>query len=97
MAGAVISGRVDEKIRQKAEVVMRKAGLTPTDIIQSVWALIAEKGEIPEIARPSVPPTKEQEAMARLKCFLESMPPANPRYAGWSDDDIMALKVRDYE
>ena len=36
MATSVVSGRVDETIRQRADVVMRRAGLKPTDVIQGV-------------------------------------------------------------
>ena len=96
MTTAVVSGRVDEAVRQRADVVMRKAGLKPTDIIQNVWAFMARTGEVPEIAQPASTADDKQDALARLDGFLSSLPQANPAYAGWSDDDILALKVHDH-
>ena len=97
MATAVVSGRVDEAIRQRADVVMRKAGLKPTDVIQGLWATIASTGEVPDAALPAAAETKGQEAMAHLDRFLDSLPPVNRAYAGLSDDEILALKVHDNE
>ena len=94
MATAVVSGRVDEAIRQRADVAMRKAGLKPTDVIQGVWATMAKTGEVPDVARPVAAASKEQEAMVRLDNFLKALPPVNSAYVGWSDDDILALKAR---
>ena len=96
MATAVISGRVSEGIRQKADVAIRKAGLTPTDIIQNVWRTIAESGEIPPAAMPSDRSEQDSELLTRYEQFLTSLPPRNPAYADWTDEDILALKVRDH-
>ena len=93
MATAVISARVDEGIRQRADLVMRKAGLKPTDIIQNVWAYMATRGEIPDVAKPMDAADDKQEALARLERFIASLPPANPAYAGWTDEQILALKA----
>lgn len=95
MATAVVSGRVDEATRQRADVVMRKAGLKPTDVIQGVWATMARTGEVPDAALPASATAKGQEAMARLDRFLNTLPPLNRAYADLSDDEILALKVRD--
>lgn len=96
MATAVVSGRVDEATRQRAEVAMRKAGVKPTDVIQAVWAAMAESGEVPDIARKRSAAPKEQDALRKLSQFLDALPAANPAYAGWSDDDILALKASDH-
>ena len=95
MATAVVSGRVSEAIRQRAEIAMRKAGLKPTDVIQSVWAAMAETGEVPEIARKHTAAPAEHDALDKLNQFLNTLPPANPEYSGWSDEDILRLKTRD--
>ena len=95
MPTAVVSGRVDEGIRQKADVVMRKAGLKPTEIIQNVWTAMATTGEVPEAAKPASEDSKERDALAQLDRFLKSLPGPNPALAGLSDDDILAMKVRD--
>ncbi|MBP3866643.1 MAG: hypothetical protein J6D25_02375 [Eggerthellaceae bacterium] len=95
MATAVVSGRVSESIRQRAEIVMRKAGLKPTDIIQSVWATMAETGEVPDIAQKRPAAQAEHDALEKLNRFLDTLPPANPKYSGWNDSDILALKALD--
>ena len=97
MATAVISGRVEEAVRQRADVVLRKAGLKPTDVIQAVWASIANTGEIPEVALPQTAAPAQNEAMDKLASFLDSLPPINSEFANWNDDDILALKARDHE
>ena len=97
MATSVVSGRVDEAIRQRADIVMRKAGLKPTDIIQGLWATMASTGEVPDAALPATTAANGQEAMARLDCFLDSLPPVNRAYADLSDDEILALRVHDDE
>ena len=37
MATAVISGRVDEQVRESAERYIQAAGLTVADVIRTVW------------------------------------------------------------
>ena len=37
----------------------------------------------------------ERDALGKLNQFLSTLPPANPEYAGWSDNDILGLKARD--
>ena len=96
MATSVVSGRVDETIRQRADVVMRRAGLKPTDVIQGVWAFMARTGEIPDIAQPASVIDNNQEALARLNDYFQTLPSANPAYAGLSDDDILSSRVRDH-
>lgn len=96
MASAVISGRVDDGIRRKADVAMRKAGLKPSDIIQNAWALIADAGEVPEVLRSGAGGERGQAGIARLERFLDSLPPANPAYADLTDDEILSTKTRDY-
>lgn len=47
MATAVISGRVDERIKERADAYLRAAGLQAGDVIRQVWEHIARTGEIP--------------------------------------------------
>lgn len=47
MATAVISGRVDEQVRESAERYIQAAGLTVADVIRTVWERIARTGEVP--------------------------------------------------
>ena len=96
MATLVVSGRVDETIRHRADAVIRTAGLTPTEIIQNVWSSIAQTGTIPEQALPRREPDDRKSALDRLDAFLATLPPADPQFAGLSDDELLAIKVHDY-
>ena len=68
MATAVVSGRVDEKIRQRADAYIRAAGSTPAEVIKVVWENIARTGEVPE----EVPTVATQGPMERLAELRES-------------------------
>ena len=57
---------------------------------------MATTGEVPEAALPSSICSKERDALAQLDRFLDSLPDPNPAYAGWSDDEILALRACDY-
>lgn len=48
MATAVISGRVDARLKERADAYLRAAGVTAGDVIRAVWERIARTGEIPE-------------------------------------------------
>lgn len=48
MATAVVSGRVDEQVKSRAEAFIRAAGLSTGDVIRIVWERIAQTGEIPD-------------------------------------------------
>ena len=51
MATAVISGRVDERVKSRAEVYIRAAGLSTGDVIRAVWERIAQTGEVPDMGK----------------------------------------------
>ena len=55
MATAVVSGRVDEKVRQRADAYIRAAGSTPAEVIKVVWENIARTGEVPTEEPAEVP------------------------------------------
>ena len=74
MATSVVSGRVDEKIRQRADAYIRAAGSTPAEVIKVVWESIARTGEVPEV----VPVEEPRGAWERFMEFRESLPKAEP-------------------
>ena len=73
MATSVVSGRVDEKIRQRADAYIRAAGSTPAEVIKVVWENIAHTGEVPEAASE-----EPRGAWERFMEFRESLPEAEP-------------------
>lgn len=48
MQTAVVSGRVDQTIKERADRVIRASGLTVADVIKAMWFSIAQTGELPE-------------------------------------------------
>lgn len=48
MATAVVSGRVDEQVKSRADAFIRAAGLSTGDVIRAVWECIAQTGEVPD-------------------------------------------------
>ena len=74
MATAVVSGRVDEKIRQRADAYIRAAGSTPAEVIKVVWESIARTGEVPVES----PAEESNGAWERFMEFRESLPKAEP-------------------
>ena len=96
MGTSVVSGRVEDATRHKADLAIRKAGLTANSVIQNLWASIAESGEVPQAAQPGGGDAGKQAALERLDAFLAKLPPVNSEYEGWSDNEILALQVDDH-
>ena len=49
MATVVVSGRIDEQVKARAEAIIRAAGLSPGNVIRVVWKRVAQTGEIPDV------------------------------------------------
>ncbi len=47
MPTVVVSGRVDEDVKLRADAVLRAAGSSVARVINDVWRSIAESGELP--------------------------------------------------
>lgn len=47
MATAIVSGRVDERIKERADAVIATAGSSSGEVIRRVWTNIAYTGELP--------------------------------------------------
>lgn len=81
MAGTLVAGRVDENTKQKADVFIRRAGMTTSDVIRVVWHRIAETGEVPKPEGSRVAPGTLTDQLAALRAttpsseFLENLTP----------------------
>lgn len=95
MATAVVSGRVDEEIKRKADIIIERAGKTTGDVIRDIWANIVITGELPT--------TKQQEEeflekRRRFKAFMErraSLPPAPEWLVNLTDEQLQNMMVED--
>ena len=74
MATAVVSGRVDEQVRQRADAYIRAAGSTPAEVNMVVGENIARTGEVPVES----PAEESRGAWERFMEFRESLPEAEP-------------------
>ena len=91
MGTAVVSGRVDQATKNRADRVIRASGLTTGDVIKALWAQISQTGEVPEfLATPHNEPDSSIR-IARYMKFLDSLPPAPREYAEMSDDQMQEL------
>ena len=91
MATAVVSGRVDEKVRHRADAYIRAAGSTPAEVIKVVWENIARTGEVPE----EVPAEGPRGTWERFMEFRESLPKAEPWLVNLTEEqmrDMIAIR-----
>lgn len=96
MATAVVSGRVDEAVKHRADVVIRNAGETVASVINRVWEAMAETGELPESLRQGHAQETKREVFASFLSWLDELPEPNPAYADMTDDELFALKVDEH-
>lgn len=66
MATAVVSGRVDERIKSRADAFIRAAGLSSGDVIRIVWERIAQTGEVPDALHSGQEPATADDPLERL-------------------------------
>ena len=98
MPTAVVSGRVDVKLKRQVDAILSTHGTTANDVIGAVWEQIAQTHEVPMRIKP-----EEAERLARQRAkfaefekFLETLPPINPEYANMTDDEILAMRIDEY-
>ena len=75
MATSVVSGRVDDAIRARADAVIRAAGYSVADVIRIVWENIARTGVVPAVdgaTQDSSAPDPWDEFMAFRAALPES-------------------------
>ncbi len=96
MPTVVISGRVDEDVKARADAIIRASGSTVNGVINDVWQTIVSTGQIP------VPPATADEQAEKRAVFnsfmdwFDSLPPQNEAFARMTDDEILAGRVDDY-
>ena len=91
MGTAVVSGRVDQATKNRADRVIRASGLTAGDVIKALWTQISQTGEVPEFLTTPHDEPDSSARMARYLKFLDSLPPAPQEYAEMSDNQMKKL------
>lgn len=88
METAVISGRVDQAVKERANRIISAAGLTVADVIKATWTSIAKTGELPEALVEPVNKTEPCSQFSRFAQFVDTLPPASEAFASMSDTQM---------
>lgn len=91
MQTAVVSGRVDQAVKERADRVIRASGLTVADVIKATWSLIAQTGELPEALTAPASKPEPSAQFSRFVEFVETLPPAPEAFASMSDAQMKDL------
>lgn len=89
MATAIVSGRVDEAVKERAGAYIKAAGLTVGDVINIVWTNIANTGNTPTM--DSAGAEESLDPFERFMAFRETFnsAPIDERYASMTDEEIL--------
>ena len=96
MATVVVSGRVDEDVKLRADAIIRAAGFTVNGVINDVWQTIVATGQVPASSNAADEQAERHAAFASFMEWFDGLPPQNEAYAGMTDDEILAGRVDDY-
>lgn len=75
MATAVVSGRVDERVKREVDRIIERAGKTPGDVVRDVWTAIYQTGELPQVPEEQSEIDKKQARFQDFMDFVHSAPP----------------------
>lgn len=95
METAVISGRVDIPVKEKAAVYIKRTGQTAADVIKTVWENIAATGEVPTPAIATEDSEASWERFVSLRDELSELTPAFD-LANLTDDQLKDMVASRY-
>ena len=73
MPTAIVSGRVDAAVRDRANAYIHAAGLTAGDVVKRVWESIARTGEVPAAQQAADEPDPD-DPFERFMAFRKTLP-----------------------
>lgn len=93
---STVSASVDARTKAVANEYIRKAGLTPNEVIRNLWEYIAHTGDVPVPDDAADERRKRRaEAFDRAEALVAAMPTGTP-LSTMGDDDIRKV-LRDRE
>ena len=95
MATSVISGRVDDYVKEKAAAYIQAAGLTAAEVIKTVWERIARTGEVP--VDESEAREAEYDPFEAFVTFCDSLEPAGDWLVNLTDEQMNDMMASRYE
>lgn len=91
MATATVSASIDAQTKTIANAYIQKAGLTPNEVIRSLWEHIAATGEVPTSEKTDEDRERRRhEAFRRMEELSKTIPADTP-LATMSDDEIKEM------
>lgn len=88
METVVVSGRVEQTIKERADRVIRASGFTVADVIKATWSSIAKTGELPESLVAPAGKSETSDQFARFAQFVDTLPPAPEAFTSMSDTQM---------
>ena len=102
MPTAIVSGRVDTAVRDRANAYIHAAGLTAGDVVKRVWENIARTGEVPT-AQQAADELESDDPFERFMAFRKTLPDVDlPEwFVNGSPEDLKNYlaeeRLKDYE
>lgn len=87
MPTAIVSGRVDAAVRDRANAYIHAAGLTAGDVVKLVWENIARTGEVP--MRQEVAEQEYDDPFEQFMAFCASLPKPKDDWLSTMTDEQM--------
>lgn len=88
MATAIISGRVEESVKERASAYIHAAGFTFADIVKTVIENIAKTGEIPTSVQDQT--VSDGDPFEAFISFCDSLPTSNAFPVDMTDEQMRA-------
>lgn len=95
MATSVVSGRVDDAVRARADAVIRAAGFSVADVIRVVWENIARTGVVP-VVEDTAQNTPVTDPWDEFMAFRSALP-ESPWLVTLSDQEMKDVIASRYE
>ncbi|MBR2836072.1 MAG: type II toxin-antitoxin system RelB/DinJ family antitoxin [Coriobacteriales bacterium] len=96
MATVIVSGRIEETVKQKAAQYIEALGLTAADVIKNVWNTIALTGEVPLSPEQNTMQVKQAKLLDEFESFTDSLPQCSQEFVNMSEEDMRKLLVDRY-
>lgn len=93
MATSVVSGRVDDHVKERAAAYIHAAGMTSADVIKTVWERIAKTGEVPVAEAEE----RECDPFEAFVEFCDSLGPCDDWLINMTDEQMNDMIASRYE
>jgi antitoxin component of RelBE/YafQ-DinJ toxin-antitoxin module len=88
MATAVVSGRVDERVKRDVDRVLARKGTTSGEVIKQVWAHIYKTGELPELEAQEEEFLEKRRRYQAFIEFVQTLPPVPEWFLTMTDKEM---------